>query len=202
MPVSKMRRPTASPNQTPQRQAFLERQAFLAAVRSLESIESPDVMQIVTQVVAQALTVIPAQTKSKAKEQDAPLEWKALQRTFASRRVLLQDAITTTQVAQLLGVSPRAIRERGRQGQLLGVLDGGRLRFPLWQFDPAGSGGVVEGLPPVLRAFDEAGPLPPLAKMSWLVKPSVSLGGATPLEALRGGRLAETLSAARAAVAS
>lgn len=202
MPTTALRRPAApSPNprskvtprdQTPQRQAFL------SAVRSLESVESPGAMQVVTQVVSQALT----RARTKAKEQDAQLEWKALQRAFEFRRALLKDAITTTQVAQLLGVSRQAVGERERKGQLLGAMEGGQLRFPLWQFDPSGSGGVVEGLLLVLRALDEGGALPPLAKMSWLRKANASLGGLTPLEALRGGRLAETLSAARGAMAS
>lgn len=183
-------------HQTPQRQAFL------SAVRSLESVESPSAMQIVTQVLSQTLPEAQPRARTQAKEQDAQLEWKALQRAFEFRRGLLKDAITTTQVAQLLGISRQAVGERERKGQLLGAMESGQLRFPLWQFDPAGSGGVVEGLPLVLRALDEDGALPPLAKMSWLRKANASVGGATPLEALRGGRLAETLSAARGAIAS
>lgn len=174
------------------------RQAFLSAVRSLESVESPGTMQVVTQALTQALTPVSVKV---AKERETQLEWKALQRAFEFRRALLKDAITTAQVAELLGVSRQAVGERERKGQLLGEMEGGHLRFPLWQFDPAGSGGVVEGLPQVLRALDEGGPVPPLGKMSWLQKKNCSLGGDAPLEALRQGRLAEVLAAARGALA-
>lgn len=176
----------------------LQRQAFLSAVRSLESVESPGTMQIVTQALTEALT--PVRVKV-AKEQEAQLEWKALQRAFEFRRVLLKDAVTTNQVAALLGISRQAVGERERKGLLLGEMEGGHLRFPLWQFDPAGSGGVIEGLPQVLRALDEGGPVPSLGKMSWLQKKNSSLGGGAPLEALREGRLAEVLAAARGALA-
>ena len=96
-----------------------------------------------------------------------------------------------------LGISRQAVSDRERKGTLLAVMEGGQLRFPLWQFDPMGTGGVVEGLPRTLHVLDENGALSPLAKMSWLRKANPSLGGDTPLEALRTGRLDEVLSAAR-----
>lgn len=210
MSIATLRRSGAAsnPKSAAPRGQTAQRQAFLSAVRLLEQVESPGAMQVVTRAVSEVLAPTQsAPTRAKvakeqvAKEQEAQLEWKALQRAFEFRRALLKDAITTTQVAQLLGISRQAVGERERKGQLLGVMEGGQLRFPLWQFDPSGSGGIIEGLPSVLRALDEGRAIPPLAKMSWLRKANPALGDASPLESLRSGRWAEVQAAARGALA-
>lgn len=181
-----------------------QRQAFLSAVRSLENVNSPDALDVLVKALSVAL---PQAAQSSANSQtrdsvrEAELEWKALQRAFEFRRALLRGAITTTQVGQLLGVSRQAVAERERKGQLLCVMEDGQLRFPLWQFDPSGSSGVVEGLPFVVRALDEVAPTPALGKMVWLRKANSSLGGLSPVEALRAGRLDEVMAAARGVVA-
>jgi hypothetical protein len=50
---------------------------------------------------------------------------------------------------------------------LLGVRDQGQWRFPLWQFDPDGHDGVVDGLPAVLAVLAVSD----LAKVRWLQQP-------------------------------
>jgi len=179
-------------------------QAFLSAVHSLENVDSPDALTVLVKALSVAL---PQAAQSSANSQtrdlvrEAELEWKALQRAFEFRRALLHGAITTTQVAQLLGVSRQAVAERERKGQLLCVMEGGQLRFPLWQFDPSGASGVVEGLPLVVRALDEVAPTPALGKMVWLRKANPSLSDLSPVEALRAGRLDEVMAAARSVLA-
>jgi len=179
-------------------------QAFLSAVRSLGNVNSPDALDALVKALSVALPQAaqsPANSKTRDLVREVELEWKALQRAFEFRRALLHGAITTTQVAQLLGVSRQAVAERERKGQLLCIMEGGQLRFPLWQFDPSGASGVVEGLPLVVRALDEVAPTPTLGKIVWLRKANSSLGDLSPIEALRAGRLDEVMAAARGVLA-
>ncbi len=57
------------------------------------------------------------------------------------------------------------------------------LRFPSWQFDPAGPDGVLPGLPEVIRALDA---MPTLSKIGWLTSPKALLPD-PPVEMLRRG---------------
>lgn len=122
------------------------------------------------------------------------LEVEAQLRTFRVRQQLLADSLTAPQVADLLGTSRQTPHDRARSGSLLAVLDRGQLRFPRWQFDPSGPDGVVSGLPELIRALDVS----PLAKVSWLTRPSPFLEDRTPLDALRAGDRDRALDAARA----
>ncbi len=127
-------------------------------------------------------------------EEHRGLEIEAQLRAFRFRRELLADALTAPQVAELLGTSRQTPHDRARNGGLLAVLDRGQLRFPRWQFDPAGPDGVVPGLSEVIRALDVS----PLAKVSWLTRPNPYLEDRTPIEALTDGDRVRALDAARA----
>jgi hypothetical protein len=81
---------------------------------------------------------------------------------FETRRDLLIDALTAPQVAKLLGVSWQKPLNGVRDRTLLGVLDRGAYRFPVWQFDAQGEDGVLPGLPNVLDALE---PQQPFAKL-------------------------------------
>lgn len=116
-------------------------------------------------------------------EEQAALEFEMLLDYFVWRRELLAGALSAGQVARLLGVSRQTPHDRVKAGSLLAVMENGTLRFPPWQFDPAGPDGVLEGLPEVIRALA----VPPLSKISWLVRPQPGLEGRTPLAALRAG---------------
>ena len=122
------------------------------------------------------------------------LEAANLQRSFDLRRQVLADSLTAPGVAKLLGTTRQTPYDRARKGTLLAVMDRGVLRFPCWQFDPAGPGGVIDGLPEVLQAL----PVSALAKASWLTKPSPYFEGRTPLETLKAGEKERVLDAARA----
>lgn len=73
--------------------------------------------------------------------------------------------------------------QRVAAGSLLAIRENGALRFPRWQFDPAGPDAVIPGLPAVLRTLR----LPPLSQASWLLRPNAELGSVTPLALLPRG---------------
>lgn len=128
-----------------------------------------------------------------AREQAAH-KYTVLLRSFLRRRGLLADSLSSTQVAALLGTSRQTPHDRVHTNTLLAVHDGGALRFPIWQFDPDGPNGVVDGLPEVLQALKVS----PLAKVSWLMRPNPALEGRTPLDGVKSGEVKRIVQLARA----
>ena len=123
----------------------------------------------------------------------AQLEFEALRRSFALRRQLLASTIGSAEVNELLATGSRqTVHDRLRAGTLLGILDQGKWRFPLWQFDANGPNGVIDGLAQVLQALQVSN----LAKARWLQKPHPVFGGSTPLDLLRHGRIEDVLAEA------
>jgi excisionase family DNA binding protein len=125
--------------------------------------------------------------------QAAANEVTAFIQYFQYRRALLAGALTTSDVAALLGTTRQTPYDRARNGSLLAVMDRGAWRFPAWQFDPEGPDGVVQGLPAVLRALR----LSPLGKASWLTRPNPFLDNKTPLDVLKNGEIERVLAEAR-----
>lgn len=158
---------------------------------------SPDEVTSVIEAVARALTPIdddvPAVIRALygdrvlAAAGRAEAEVDVLMRSFQHRRELLDGALTTSQVAHLLGTSRQTPHDRVASGSLLAVMDRGALRFPAWQFDADGEDGVVAGLARVIRALDVSS----LSKVSWLTRPNVMLDGEAPLARLKAGRVDE-----------
>jgi Protein of unknown function (DUF2384) len=131
------------------------------------------------------------------REEQALLAFRSLLQLFEARRSLLEeDTVTAPQVAELLGVSRQTPLNRVRENTLLAVLDRGAWRFPLWQFDADGAGGVLSGLHEVLKALE---PQPHFSKLTWLRRPNPTLGGREPVELLRKGEIEPVVDAARAA---
>jgi hypothetical protein len=123
----------------------------------------------------------------------AQLEFEALRRSFALRHQLLACTIGTAEVNELLAAGSRqTVHDRLKAGTLLGILDQGKWRYPLWQFDADGPNGVIDGLAQVLQALQVSN----LAKARWLQKPHPVFGGSTPLNLLRHGRLEDVLAEA------
>jgi hypothetical protein len=119
-----------------------------------------------------------------------------LLRGFRLRRSLLRDALTATEVASLLGAATRQTpHDRVAAGTLVAVRDAGKLRFPIWQFDPEGPDGVVEGFAEVLG---ELPTMTQLGRVSWFVQPRRGLRGRSPIEALREHDATPVLTEARA----
>jgi hypothetical protein len=122
------------------------------------------------------------------------LEIATLLRYFRRRRELLQDSLTAKQVGELLGTTRQTPHDRAAKGSLLALLDKGMWKFPLWQFDPEGPDGVVEGLPEVLKALGGSN----FSKLNWLVSPNCYLDGIAPIEALKRGDKERVLKEAEA----
>jgi hypothetical protein len=119
-----------------------------------------------------------------------------LLRSFALRRRVLQDTLTAKEVTELLGAASRqTAHDRVRAGTLLAIRDGGRLHFPVWQFDAEGPDGVLEGLPQVIAELAER---TQLGQILWFMTAKRQLQGRTPLELLRAGELDAVLAEARA----
>ena len=127
--------------------------------------------------------------RTYGKEEKMAMELVSMINFFNYRKRLLSSAIPASRVAEMLGVSRQTPHDRVRAGLLLGILDNNVLKFPDWQFDPAGPNGVVEGLPEVLAAL-KCGIF---AKISWLATPNAIFDGQTPIEALKLGQLQEVV---------
>jgi len=118
-----------------------------------------------------------------SREEAIKLEMESLFRYFQHRRHLLKDALTAPEVAKLLGTSRQTPHDRLKSNTLLGILDNGVVKFPAWQFDPAGADGIIDGLADVLKALK----ISDFAKLNWLVRPHPVLDGLTPVDALKKG---------------
>jgi len=110
---------------------------------------------------------------------------------FAERHELLEGALNVSEVADLLQVGRQTPHDRLKAGRLLAVRENGRLAFPDWQFDPDGPDGVLDGFTDVLHALQ--GPLSPLGRIRWFVRPKTLLNGKSPIEALRDGETHEAI---------
>jgi hypothetical protein len=128
-----------------------------------------------------------------SQEEQIDLELDALRAYFQRRRELLKDSLTATQVANLLATSRQTPHDRLKSQTLIGILDNGSYRFPIWQFDPEGADGVVNGLPMVLKGLQVSD----FAKLNWLTRPNPVLDGLTPIVALKHGQLERVVQEAR-----
>lgn len=101
-------------------------------------------------------------------------------------------AFTTSEVAQLLGISRQAVDQRARRGKLLAVPRGsGERLYPACQFDASG---VLPGFGQLLAAFQVDDPW---VRLSVLLDEDASLGGRTVVQALRDGDAAAATRVAR-----
>lgn len=166
---------------------------YLSLVKNLSSHERELVINMLKQLCSISATHIPSEEDVLAEalagrtfsdEERVKLELESLLQYFQWRRQLLKGALTSSQVAKLLGTSRQTPHDRVKARTLLGISDNGALRFPSWQFDPEGPDGVIEGLPDVLKTLQVSD----LAKLSWLVRSNPFLEGLTPVQALKQGQ--------------
>ena len=107
-----------------------------------------------------------------------------LQRIYERRRKLLADSITSTTVAEILGYENRStVRDRKVAGKILGIREKGVYKYPIWQFDPEGENGIVDGFPEVLAALNVCD----FTKLNWLNKSLKAFKDRTPIEILKNG---------------
>jgi hypothetical protein len=102
-------------------------------------------------------------------------------------------AVPVTTAMEILGLKSRqAVQQRRARGRLLGLpLGGSTYLYPVWQFDRQG---VIPGLSATLAALAHPDPW---GQVAFLLSGDARLDGLRPLDALRAGRVAETVSAAR-----
>jgi hypothetical protein len=123
------------------------------------------------------------------------LEIANLHRYYERRQQLLAHSLTSTEVTELLGWKTRkTVHDRLKAKTLLGIKDQGSYKFPIWQFDPEGDDGVINGLPQVLKALE----ISDFAKLNWLVKPHQAFEGQTPIQMLKRGEIENVIVEARA----
>ncbi len=87
---------------------------------------------------------------------------------------VLETALSTTEVASLLKVSPSRIRQRAKDRSLVTIVNDGERRFPALQFH---AGRELPGLRQVLAALPKQAP--PLTTLSWFATPTGELEGDT-----------------------
>lgn len=132
-------------------------------------------------------------TNNLSDDERRTLEITTLFNFFARRKELLTHSIGAMEAAELLGVSKQTIHDRIRDNKLIGMIEANSMRLPLFQFDPTGQNGCVNGLPEVLKEMH--GSL--ISKINWLVSENAVFSGRAPIEVLRGGNIDEVLREAR-----
>jgi hypothetical protein len=196
------RKRSHSKRQAEERLAEADRRlASALSKRELDSIV--DAAERAAEIVAaQARPGVSALTGEErpSPEEVAAASRRHLARQFTLRRQLLNDALTAVQVAELLGTTRQTPHDRYKAKTLLAIRDGGKLLFPIWQFDPSGPDGVLHGLRAVLKALDA--PMSELGRIAWFVSAKPQLQGRTPIEALRAGEVEDVVAEARAVGAS
>jgi hypothetical protein len=169
-------------------------------LEQLSEQEMDLVMDTVKRIVCQdpETTINPLAQKLTGRtfteEEQIKLELDTLMAYFQRRRQLLKGSLTASEVAKLLGTSRQTPHDRLKSQTLIGVLDNGSYRFPLWQFDPEGPDGVIPGLPAVLKALQVSD----FAKLNWLCRPNPILGDLMPIAALKQGQIERVLQEASA----
>ena len=93
-----------------------------------------------------------------------------LAQTVADYMALLETSLATGEVASLLKVDASRVRQRLREGSLLGIEDDGERRLPRFQFE---RGRVLPGLREVLPALPRG--LPALDVAQWFLSSSLEL---------------------------
>jgi hypothetical protein len=93
-------------------------------------------------------------------------------------------------------VTRQRIAEMIRDGELIGYRTGaaGEYSVPVWQF--LAGGGVIPGLPEVLKVLQAAESFEPITPFTFLLQENPLTGGETPLAYLRQGKKEEVLFAA------
>ena len=100
------------------------------------------------------------------------------------RERLLEQCVDVKKAEELSGSKRQSLERLRSAGRLLALrVEGGRWRYPVWQFDPDCRGGVVSGLDKVIQLLH----LSPAGTAAWLIKPSEALEGRRPVDLLRSG---------------
>ena len=179
--------------------------AILTVVQNLIEVAEPeDLARIQESLTPQVVTTEERELAKKIAGKDyvepnpnrlLELQLANLINYYQRRRELLAQSVTSSTVAELLGCENRStVRDRRLAGKILGIKEGGIYKYPLWQFDPEGDDGILDGLPEVLKALDVSD----FIKLNWLSKPHLAMDGKTPVEMLKLGEIKAVVIEARA----
>lgn len=94
--------------------------------------------------------------------------------------------LDTRDVVQLLDVSKQRVSTLARDHRLIALSQGGRMRFPAWQF-AARDAVERENLAAAHRQLVESGGLSPWSAAAWFQGEHPELDGEDPIEFLRAG---------------
>jgi hypothetical protein len=135
------------------------------------------------QVLVEALSASPILSELR---EAGPLA-KAKLRGLVGRKLILEQmggTLTAEEVADLLDITRQAVDKRRHQHQLIGLTQGRRgYAYPSFQFE---DGKTIAGLAEVLKALDAHDPW---MQLTFFATGNSHLDGATPLVALRQGKL-------------
>jgi hypothetical protein len=126
-------------------------------------------------------------------KQAEPLAPAFIRGIQAKRRLIEENggALSSEQVAQIIGISRQAVEKRRSAGKLIAISTGRHgFLYPVWQFDESGT---LEGLQDVLAVLQ---PHDEWMRTIFFVSKNPHLSGRTPVEMLRAGKLKEVLDAA------
>jgi hypothetical protein len=166
---------------------------ILRAVRSLEDDLSNTLIDEATaaptdhMVMLEALSSAPWATELA---EDDPLVAAKLRGLYRRQEMLRTagGALTSEQVAEVLNLSRQAVDKRRSSNQLLALTQGRRgYSYPGFQFD---EGKTLSGLEDVLKALSA---LDPWMQLNFFTSPIERLGGKTPIEDLREGRVKDVI---------
>ena len=97
-------------------------------------------------------------------------------------------ALTSKKVAEVLNISRQAVDKRRASNQLLALTQGRRgYSYPSFQFD---EGKTLKGLEEVLEKLSA---IDPWMQVNFFTRPNERLGGSTPIEALRDGKVGDVV---------
>jgi hypothetical protein len=109
----------------------------------------------------------------------------------AQEHVRWGDLLPIGLLAQRIGTTVDSLAESVRAGRLFTVTAGGKLYLPSFLAEPGVSRQDLEAVIPLMASRD------PWSKFVFFTSRKISLGGSTPLQALRRGDLPAVLRAAR-----
>lgn len=129
-------------------------------------------------------------------EKDDPLleaKLKGVQHKLELLNYQGKKALTSSEVAAVLGISRQAVDNRRKNKSLLGLSLGSRgYRYPAWQFS---NGSVLRGWSEVLSNMEH---LDDWSKLIFMLTGDIRLDNKIPLECLRNAQINEVVLAARA----
>ena len=157
---------------------------------SLENIVSaPSNLDVLMSLFEESILL-----ESKRPFHHDPLRTLRLKGFHAKNELLKKEGgvITSSQVAELLGISRQAVDKRRRQGKLLAVSPGKRgYLYPVWQFSETGMLQGFEEVMNILEHYD------PWMRMIFMLNANHSLDNSSPLEQLRQGHQDKVFRAAQ-----